>query len=965
MISLTKGSIPTNSSVVITVKKARHGNPKGLGETFGQAPLLAEGKPMSPAPAVHANLTESPIAPHALSVDEVLQQIKADTNGLNTEEVSARLMLFGPNRLAEKEAVPAWKRFASQFTNMLTVILIVAAVVSLVVAKEIKTSVVVLSVVLINAIIGFVQENKAEASLNALKKMLASSARVHRNGELENVPTEQIVPGDIVLIEAGDRVPGDGRLLSAVNLEVEEASLTGESLASTKSLDPVAADASIGDRKCAVFMNTTVTRGRAEFVVTATGMNTEMGSIAGLLQETETDKTPLQKQLDALAHSLAKLAGVIVAIVFLIGLFTGEPFSWDKFDALLLTSVALAAAAIPEGLPAVTAVTLAIGTSRMAKQNAIVKRLASVATLGCTSVICSDKTGTLTLNQMTARELVFMNKSHNISGQGYSPEGKIETTQGDDPITLLTALYPMALCNDSIVRDNGANDWELVGDPTEGAMVVLAMKGGLDVSDMRMQRPRLAEVPFDSAHKFMATFHQITTDEGHDIVRVLVKGAPDVLMQRSVRAIDETGSAAPMGDLLAELTAHNERLASQGLRVLAVAHRDFDLEAWNEISAEDPISLVHELTFLALVGIIDPPRPEARDAIAIAHQAGISVKMITGDHAITAAAIGHNLGLTGDSLTGADLESMSDDELDAALDTTSVFARVSPSHKIRLVAALQRKGNVVAMTGDGVNDAPALKKADIGVAMGITGTEVTKEAATMVLTDDNFATIVGAVERGRVIYDNIVKFVRFQLSTTLGFAMVFLSCSIFGVMDRKPFTAIAILWVNIIMDGPPAMALGVDQVGTSVMQRNPRPKNEPILTRQRWFTVGLSALVMAIATTLLFANSLGGDSPATKATVAGTMGLNTFVLFQFFNILNVRSDTRSVFSKLTFTNKALWISLASVLSLQIAVTHVGFMQSLFTTTYIDTKQWLICVAVASSVLWVEEIRKFIVRRRQK
>jgi Ca2+-transporting ATPase len=915
---------------------------------------------MSPAPAVHANLTDSPLVAHALSAEEVLQQIKADTNGLNTDEVSARLMLFGPNRLAEKEAVPAWKRFAGQFTNMLTVILIVAAVVSLVVAKEVKTPIVVMTVVLINAIIGFVQENKAEASLNALKKMLASSARVRRNGELENVPTEQIVPGDIVLIEAGDRVPGDGRLLTAVNLEVEEASLTGESLASTKSLDPVAADASIGDRKCAVFMNTTVTRGRAEFVVTATGMNTEMGRIAGLLQDTETDKTPLQKQLDTLAHSLAKLAGVIVGVVFIIGLISG-----DEFQDLMLTAVALAAAAIPEGLPAVTAVTLAIGTSRMAKKNAIVKRLASVETLGCTSVICSDKTGTLTLNQMTARELVFMNKAHHVSGEGYSPAGKIETANGDDPIALITALYPMALCNDSIVRNDEGNEWELVGDPTEGAMVVLAMKGGIDVSDMRTQRPRLAEVPFDSAHKFMATFHQITTDEGHDIVRVFVKGAPDVLMQRSVRAIDGTGSAAPIGDLHADLAAHNERLASQGLRVLAVAHRDFDLEAWNEISAEDPISLVHELTFLALIGIIDPPRPEARDAIAIAHHAGISVKMITGDHAITAAAIGRDLGLTGGSVTGAELELMSEEELERIISHTSVFARVSPTHKIRLVTALQRKGNVVAMTGDGVNDAPALKKADIGVAMGITGTEVTKEAATMVLTDDNFATIVGAVERGRVIYDNIVKFVRFQLSTTLGFAMVFLASSLTGIMDRKPFTAIAILWVNIIMDGPPAMALGVDQGGTSVMSRTPRPKDEPILTRQRWLTVILSALVMAVATTLLFEFAPGDHIAATTASVAGTMGLNTFVLFQFFNILNVRSDSRSVFSRLTFTNKALWISLASVLALQIAVTHVWFMQNLFDTMDITLQQWLICIATASSVLWVEELRKLIVRRRHQ
>ena len=915
---------------------------------------------MSPAPAVHANLTDTPVAAHALSAEETVAAIRSRETGLTAEEVAARLAIYGPNRLSETEPIPAWKRFASQFTNLLTVILIVAAITSLVVAREIKTSVVVITVVLMNAIIGFVQENKAEASLNALRKMLASSSRVRRNGGLENVPTDEIVPGDIILVEAGDRIPADGRLLTAVNLEIEEAALTGESHASTKTLEPVAADSTIGDRTCSVFMNTTVTRGRAEFIVTSTGMATEMGRIAGLLQETEVDKTPLQKQLDTLAHSLAKLAGVIVGVVFIIGLISG-----DEFQELMLTAVALAAAAIPEGLPAVTAVTLAIGTSRMAKKNAIVKRLASVETLGCTSVICSDKTGTLTLNQMTARELIYMNRVHDVSGEGYSPNGKISTQHGDDPIALIAALYPMALCNDSVVRLNEENEWELVGDPTEGAMGVLAMKGGIDVNAMREKRPRLAEVPFDSAYKFMATFHQITTEEGQDIVRVFVKGAPDVLLARSTRVIDEAGTAAPVASLAPDLHAHNERLASQGLRVLAVAHRDFDLDAWGEIADEDPMSLIEELTFLALVGIIDPPRPEARDAIAIAHQAGIHVKMITGDHAITAAAIGRDLGLKGNAITGAEIEAMSEEELERILDTTSVFARVSPTHKIRLVTALQRKGNVVAMTGDGVNDAPALKKADIGVAMGITGTEVTKEAATMVLTDDNFATIVGAVERGRVIYDNIVKFVRFQLSTTLGFAMVFLARSLTGIMDRKPFTAIAILWVNIIMDGPPAMALGVDHGGTSVMSRTPRPKSEPILTRQRWFTVILSALVMAVATTALFEFAPGEHHAASTASIAGTMGLNTFVLFQFFNILNVRSDSRSVFSRLTFTNKALWISLASVLSLQIAVTHVGFMQNLFDTTGITLTQWLACIATASSVLWVEEIRKFIVRRRQK
>jgi Ca2+-transporting ATPase len=911
--------------------------------------LPKENMPPTITPSIHSR------CPHSLSPDEVLKELNASTNGLSTADATQRLETFGPNRLAETPPIPAWKRFIAQFSNLLTIILIVAAVTSLLVAREIKTPAVVFVVVFMNAIIGFVQENKAEASLAALRRMLASSARVKRDGAWVNVDTADIIPGDVVLVEAGDRIPADGRLLTATNLEIEEAALTGESLAVAKTLDVAAEDAALGDRKCMTFMNTTVTRGRGEFVVTATGMNTEMGKIAGLLASTESDKSPLQKQLDTLAHSLAKLAGVIVALVFIIGLISG-----DSLSDLFLTAVALAVAAIPEGLPAVTAVTLAIGVTRMAKYNAIVKRLASVETLGCTSVICSDKTGTLTLNQMTARELVYMETSHSVSGEGYSPDGRIIPEKGDDPLVLISALLPMALCNDAVVNNNNG-EWELVGDPTEGALTVLAMKGGIDPADLRASRPRVAEIPFDSAHKYMATFHQMVTDEGRDVVRLYVKGAPDVLLNYASRVIDRTGAAADISAHYTGLLSHNSRLASQGLRVLAVAQRDFDLESWQELSDEDPMSLVQDLTFLALVGIIDPPRPEARDAITTAHAAGISVKMITGDHAVTAAAIASNLGLHGNVVTGEDLERLSEDDLDNMIDSTTVFARVSPSHKIRLVTSLQRKGNVVAMTGDGVNDAPALKKANIGVAMGITGTEVTKEAATMVLTDDNFATIVRAVERGRTIYDNIVKFVRFQLSTTLGFAAVFLLASLLDIASRKPFTAIAILWVNIIMDGPPAMALGVDRAAPGVMDRAPRPADEPILTRRRWSAIGLAAVVMAVGTLAVFMWAPGPEAEAGVASVAGTMGFNTFVLFQFFNILNVRSENTSVFSRMLFSNKSLWISLATVLLLQIGVTHVSFMQSLFETTSLSLSEWAVCIAVASSILWVEEIRKLISR----
>jgi Ca2+-transporting ATPase len=900
------------------------------------------------------------LAPHRVEAAAVAADLRVDpTAGLSPEEATRRLAEYGPNELAAAPKVPGWKRFLAQFKDMLILILIGAAVIAFVVSGELKTPMVVIAVVLLNAVLGFVQENRAEKSLDALRDMLVAHTRVRRGGQLENIETAQLVPGDIVLVEAGDRIPADGRLLSATHLEIEEAALTGESSPAEKSIDAVDRDdVAIGDRLGMAHMNTTVTRGSAEMVVTATGMNTEIGRIAGLLRSTETERTPLQRQLDGLAHSLAKLAGAIVAAVFAIGLVRGEPVG-----DLLLTAVALAVAAIPEGLPAVTAVTLALGVASMAKQHAIVKRLASVETLGCTSVICSDKTGTLTLNEMTAVELVAQLRPHTVTGSGYGPHGSIEHLPGDDRVAIDTALVAMALCNDAEIRQV-ADDWQLVGDPTEGALSVLASKGGIDVADLRTRHPRLAVVPFDSAVKFMVTAHELSTDSGARVVRLLVKGAPDVLLARSSHVIDGTGSMAPIGSHLDTLLAHNERLGAQGLRVLAVAHRELTVDAWDELmnSDTDPASLVHDLTLLALAGIVDPPRPEAREAIAVAHAAGIEVKMITGDHAATAGSIGTQLGLKGQAVTGADLDRMDDEELARRIDDIAVFARVAPEHKLRLIDALQRRGNVVAMTGDGVNDAPALKKADMGIAMGITGTEVSKEAATMVLTDDNFATIVSAVGRGRSIYANIVKFVRFQLSTTLGFAMLFLLAAAFGIAGGKPFTAIAILWVNIIMDGPPAMALGVDRADADVMSRSPRPSDERILTRPRWTAVAISATVMALGTLAILAWGPGGDVRAGTASVAGTMAFNTFVLFQFFNILNSRHDTHTVFHRDTLGNRWLWVALGGVIALQVGVTHLGFLQRLFDTTSISAAQWLLCAAVASSVLWVEEIRKFILRR---
>lgn len=915
----------------------------------------ASPQPVVPALAgpAHAHATEA--VAQALDVNPAI--------GLSAATAQRRLAEHGPNRLAEGKRRPGVLRFLDQFRDLLILILLGAAAVSFIVSGELKTPLVVLTVVVLNAVIGFVQEQRADASLNALKKMLTSNTRVRRDGQTMSIATGDVVPGDVVLVEAGDRVPADGRLVVAVNFEIDESALTGESQPSAKSTDLVpGSEVALGDRTCMAYMNTTVTRGRAEILVTATGMSTEIGRIAGLLRATDEEESPLEKQLEGLAHSLAKLSGVIVAAVIIIDQIRGAALS-DTLN----TAVALAVATIPEGLPAVTAVTLAIGVATMARQNAIVKRLASVETLGCTSVICSDKTGTLTLNEMTARRLVIGNVEHEVSGEGYSPVGQIAELAGADQSAAHNALVGMALCNDAFVRMEDG-EWKLVGDPTEGALVVLAAKGGVDIDQTRAQHPRLAEVPFDSTLKLMATFHRMALSSGTEVVRAFVKGAPDVMLERSSTAIGDGGLAQPIADARGALVHHNDRLAGEGMRVLAVSQRDFTPEAWDEFRASggDPVQLLSDLVLLALVGIVDPPRPEAKLAIAEAKSAGIDVKMITGDHASTARAIGAELGLVkenGAAVTGAELDRMSDEDLEGIVEDVAVFARVAPEHKIRLVAALQRKSRIVAMTGDGVNDAPALKKADIGVAMGITGTEVTKEAATMVLTDDNFATIVGAVKRGRAIYDNIVKFVRFQLSTTLGFALLFLASSITGVAGGKPFAAIAVLWVNLIMDGPPAMALGLDKPDRDVMRRAPRPTDERILTANRWVAICFASVIMAAGTLAVLALAPGAEPKVGVPTVAGTMAFNTFVLFQFFNILNVRSDRFTVFRRDTLSNKQLWLALVAVIALQVGVTHWGPLQRLFDTTSISIVQWLVCLATASSVLWCEELRKRVVARR--
>lgn len=872
---------------------------------------------------------------HTLSPEIAAATLEVDPGrGLEEGEAAARLARFGENRLIEATPRSAWLKFIDQFRNLLVIVLLFAAALAWAIG-DLKDAVVILIVVLFNASLGFYQEHRAEQTLAALKGMLAAHARVRRNARMEEIDAAQLVPGDIVLLEAGDRIPADGRLLAAHSLEIEEAALTGESHAVGKSVAALdKAELPLGDRVNLLYMNTVVTRGRAEMLVTATGMATEMGKLAGMIASAGESETPLQKQLDTLGKKLAAIAGVVVSVIFALDFAHGLP--WTE---AAMTAVALAVAAIPEGLPAVVTVTLSIGMWRMAQNQAILKKLSAVETLGSTTVICSDKTGTLTLNQMTARTGWFAGRRFAVSGEGYAPDGRIDF-EGDN--ALRPFLLPMTLCTDTRVRDG-----QLIGDPTEGALWVLAQKGGLDPEAEQEEQPRIAEIPFDSAHKFMATFHHAGAT-----VEMFIKGAPDVLLARSTLSLAD-GEQLLDAAARAAIEAENEHLAAQALRVLAVARKiipsaDFDPAGDLWVWAED-------WTFLGLAGLMDPPRPEAKAAIARCAQAGIQVKMITGDHKVTAAAIGRELGLTGEVIEGRELDTMSGAELSRRIDGISVFARVAPEHKVKIVRALQDDGHIVAMTGDGVNDAPALKSADIGVAMGITGTAVTKEAAVMVLTDDNFATIVKAVEEGRVIYDNIVKFVRFQLSTNIGAILTVLVATLLGL--PAPFTAIHLLWINIIMDGPPAMTLGVEPARVGIMSERPRRQAAQILTAPRLVRLVLYGGIMMVGTLYLFRRGLETHGQIYALTFAFT----TFVMFQFFNVFNARAENGSAFNTHFFRNGKLWLALAGVLVLQALVVHWPPAQSVFGTTALELDDWFKAVVVASSVLLLDEARKAVSR----
>ncbi|MGE5504225.1 MAG: calcium-translocating P-type ATPase, PMCA-type [Actinomycetota bacterium] len=844
-----------------------------------------------------------------MSAGEACERLGCDpARGLDEAEAARRLARTGPNRLPEKPPRPAWALFLDQFKSLLIVVLMAAGVLAGLIG-DMGDMAVILVVVLFNAMLGTVQEKRAGRVVEALQGMLAQQARVRRGGEKCQLGADRLVPGDVVLLEAGDRVPADGRLVAAHGLEIDESTLTGESVAVGKTTDAVHAVMALADRANLAHMNTVVTRGRGEMVVTATGPATEIGRLAGLLEAAQEGDTPLQQRLDQLGRRLAGLAGVVVLVVLAHGLARGEPAA-----SMVLTAVALAVAAIPEGLPAVVTVTLAIGMARMADRGAIVKRLAAVETLGSTTVICSDKTGTLTLNRMTAEEGWALGRRF---GPADAPAG-----------ALLAARH----CSEARLVDG-----RVIGEPTEAALLVLADQAGVPDHPW----PRLAEMPFDSASRRMATLQR--TDDG---LLLLVKGAPEAVLPACTHVLGEDG-VHPIDR--AAIQAEVARMSGRALRVIALAGRSVDAPA-------DPAAMLHGLVLHALVGLADPPRPGAAEAIAGCVRAGIAVKMITGDHKDTAAAIAARLGLDGEVLTGPNLDRLSDADLAACIDTIAVFARVAPEHKVRIVQALKARGHVCAMTGDGVNDAPALKAADIGVAMGMGGSDVAREAAAMVLTDDQFPTVVRAVAEGRTIYDNILKFVRFQLSTNIGALLAVLAAPLLGM--AVPFHAIQILWVNIIMDGPPAMALAFDPPRPGLMARPPRPRDESMLGWRRAARLAVYGATMAAGTLFAFAHARAGGATVEEAR---TLAFTTFVLFQFFNLFNARVGRESAFGPGVLANGKLWLALAAVLGLQAVVVEWGPAQALFHTTGLPLDHWGLAALLASSVVVLDEARKAAVK----
>ena len=894
--------------------------------------------------------------------------------GLNGAEAAARLERFGPNRLEAAQQVPRWRKLLDQFADPLIYLLLAAVAVSLVAwllergEAAPYDAIVIAAIVVANAVLGYVQEARAEQAVAALQRQAAATAGVLRDGREARVPAADVVPGDVLLLAEGDAVAADGRLLEAASLTVAEASLTGESEPVLKDVTRLAGPVELGDRVNMVFSGTAVARGRGRAVVTATGMATEMGNVARLLGATREQPTPLAREVDRIGRMLGLAVIVIAVVVTGAILLTADIGNASDLVSVLLIGVSLAVAAVPEGLPAVLSVVLALGVQRMARQRAIVKKLSSVETLGSASVICSDKTGTLTRSEMTIQKVVSGSGEVDVTGSGYRPEGELLVAGRplDDAVVLeevRAVLTAGSLANDAVLREEGG-EWTIQGDPTEAAFLVAEAKVEGLTKTRRARFERVGEVPFTAERKLMSTLHADL--EGELGVAVFTKGAPDVLLARCTEERLRGEVRVLTDSRRREILASVERLADRALRMLAVAYRPLPA-AERHVEGE---FLERELVYLGLVGIIDPPRPEAEAAIAEAHAAGVSVLMVTGDHPHTAARIAADLGIAEPGarvVTGAEFEALDEDERAAAVRDVAVYARVAPEHKLRIVDALHADGRIVAMTGDGVNDAPALKAADIGVAMGIAGTDVAGEAADVILADDNFATIVAAIREGRGIFANIRKFLRFLLSSNMGevFTMFFgvVLAGVLGLEDTGqaiavPLLATQILWINLLTDGAPALALGMDPPPADVMRWPPRRLTDRVIDAEMWVGIVWIGAVMALVTLLALDLRLPGGIVGDSGNVveARTMAFTTLVLAQLFNCFNARSERTSAFHRL-FTNRFLWGAVALSAALQVAVVQVPFLNDAFETAPLGLDDWLICIGLASVVLWAGEARK--------
>lgn len=952
------------------------------------------------------------VDPSLTEANEVAKALDVDTNtGLSSAEAQRRLKKFGPNQLASAPPVPKWKKFLAQFQDPLVYLLLAATVISLIAwfiershgtAGEVLPfdAIVIILILIVNAVLGYIQEARAEQAVEALAQMTAPQTSVLRDGKIVHINTADVVPGDIVVLGEGDTVSADGRLFAAASLRIAEASLTGESVPVGKKPDTLDSAKALGDRTNMIFNGTSVTQGTGRAIVTGTGMNTQVGKIADMLSQTDDEDTPLQKEMTHVSKILG-IAVCIIAAVVLVALFITQGFHKmpdDLIDSLLL-AVSLAVAAVPEGLATILTVVLALGVQRMAKHNAIVKKLSSVETLGSASVICSDKTGTLTRNEMTVERIVTPSGEVQLTGTGYEPKGKMLGMGGDAieesaPVNAeaLRTIAVGAFANDGDLRQNDAGQWEIVGDPTEVSLVVASRKIKADRALGKLDR--VAEVPFTSERKRMAVIGKDSSDNGN--LSVYAKGAPDVLLGYCTRiAVGDAVRPMTEGDRQ-EILATVERLSGEAYRTLGEAYRPLGTTSLADIPgiktnaagqvtdiSEQSDVIERDLIWAGMVGIIDPPRTEVRDSVAEAHRAGIRTVMITGDHPLTAARIASDLGIIekgGKALTGDQLDAMPDEAaFDKATSEVSVYARVAPEHKLKIVESLQRQGNIAAMTGDGVNDAPAVKSADIGVAMGITGTEVTKESAKMILADDNFSTIVAAVREGRVIFDNIRKFLRYLLSSNVGEVFtVFGGVMLAGVLGitqpgttgvAVPLLATQLLWINLLTDAAPALAMGVDPQTDDVMARSPRKLTDRVIDRDMWIDIAFIGIIMAAVTLIgmdmhleggLFTDRSIGGTHEFQMIEARTMGFTILVFAQLFNAIASRSARQSAFVGL-FSNKWLWGAIGLSVVLQLVVIYVPFLNSAFGTTPLGPWAWVECICLAAVVLIASEIYKAIMR----